>query len=101
MAYFKQFQDDPIMAKWYGRWLAQTVHPDLKVAYFEHIDTKEKVYWLGFLYADGYLVEHPNRAEIRLKLKVRDEETVDRFCETLQLNKNKSTSSTKADTSRQ
>lgn len=71
-----RFQDDPTMAQWYEMWRAHTVHPDLKIDYFETIDTKAKAYWLGFLYADGYLVEHPNRAEIRLKLKIRDEETI-------------------------
>jgi hypothetical protein len=65
------------------------VHPNLRIDYFETINTKEKAYWLGFLYADGYLVEHPNRAEIRLKLKIRDEDTINKFCDTLQLNKDK------------
>jgi hypothetical protein len=85
----RQFQNDPSIAQWYRIWIAHTVHPDLKINYFENINTKEKAYWLGFLYADGYLVEHPNRAEIRLKLKIRDEDTVNKFCDTLQLNKNK------------
>ncbi|MBA7703239.1 hypothetical protein ES703_112021 [subsurface metagenome] len=30
-------------------------HPNLKVNYFERIDTKEKAYWLGWLFAEGWL----------------------------------------------
>lgn len=76
-------------AHWYKVWAAHTVHSNLKINFFETINTKEKAYWLGFLYADGYLVEYPNRAEIRLKLKIRDEDTIDKFCDALQLNKSK------------
>jgi hypothetical protein len=87
--FLNQLQDDPAMFHWYKMWTVHTVHPDLKINYFQNIDTKEKAYWLGFLYADGCLVEYPNRAEIRLKLKIRDEDTIDKFCDTLQLNKDK------------
>jgi hypothetical protein len=75
--------------RWYNQWKTNTVHPNLRINYFESINTKEKAYWLGFLYADGYLVKHPKQVEIRLKLKIRDEDTINRFCETLQLNKDK------------
>lgn len=34
--------------------------------YFETIDTEHKAYWLGFMYADGY-VGHDNRVELALK----------------------------------
>ena len=29
--------------------------------FFETIDTEEKAYWLGFMFADGYIVDHSNR----------------------------------------
>lgn len=29
--------------------------------YFEIIDTEEKAYWLGFIFADGYIQNHDNR----------------------------------------
>lgn len=38
--------------------------------YFNNIDSKEKAYWLGFLYADGYV--HSNSNEISITLKDRD-----------------------------
>lgn len=38
--------------------------------YFSNIDSKEKAYWLGFLYADGCV--HSNSNEISISLKDRD-----------------------------
>lgn len=38
--------------------------------YFKNIDSKEKAYWLGFLYADGCV--HSNSNEISITLKDRD-----------------------------
>lgn len=38
--------------------------------YFSNIDSKEKAYWLGFLYADGCV--HSNSNEISITLKDRD-----------------------------
>jgi hypothetical protein len=84
-----QSRDSKSYEQWYELWKTHTAHPNLRINYFETIDIKEKAYWLGFLYADGYLVERPNRAEIRLKLKIRDEDTINKFCDTLQLNKDK------------
>lgn len=37
--------------------------------YFENIDTEEKAYWLGFLYADGYNYEKVSRVVIGLHEK--------------------------------
>ena len=44
---------------------------------FEKIDTEEKAYWLGFLYADGYV--DPERGEIILGLADKDKEHIDKF----------------------
>ena len=35
---------------------------------FQIIDTEEKAYWLGFLYADGYISKY-NQVEVCLSLK--------------------------------
>ena len=42
---------------------------------FERIDTEEKAYWLGFLYADGYV----NNRQIELTLKAEDLEHIQKF----------------------
>lgn len=44
---------------------------------FETIDTEEKAYWLGLLYADGYIPN--NRAGLSLSLKEEDLYHVERF----------------------
>ena len=44
---------------------------------FENIDTEEKAYWLGFLYADGYLDE--TRSALELSLQLSDKEHLDKF----------------------
>jgi intein/homing endonuclease len=35
---------------------------------FNNIDTEEKAYWLGFIFADGYVSENRNALELSLKL---------------------------------
>lgn len=45
--------------------------------YFKNIDSEEKAYWLGFLYADGYVRMKENRSgELRIKLKRADKEHI-------------------------
>ena len=46
---------------------------------FEIIDNEEKAYWLGFLYADGYVRERKSSSELRLKLSVKDREHLIKF----------------------
>lgn len=45
--------------------------------YFENIDTNEKAYWLGFLYADGYIGNINEKLQICLSIK--DELHLDKF----------------------
>ena len=44
---------------------------------FETIDTEEKAYWLGFLYADGY--NHESKTCISLRLQEPDLEILEKF----------------------
>ena len=42
--------------------------------YFDIIDSEEKAYWLGFLFADGYIRERKSGKSLEVKLSQNDEE---------------------------
>ena len=72
----------------------EVAHPNLKENIFECIDTKEKAYWLGFLYADGCVFKESGNKKyyrITLDLSEKDVESVERFCEFMGANKDKIT----------
>lgn len=46
---------------------------------FEEINTEEKAYWLGFLYADGYISPANNSYTIGLALSSIDKEHIEKF----------------------
>ena len=52
--------------------------------YFDKIDTEEKAYWLGFLYADGYLSKSDDR--IQLALAAVDKGHLEKFKKALSSN---------------
>ena len=61
----------------------------LNESYFETIDTEEKAYWLGFLYADGNVFVNNDgykQAVVTLGLKNTDREHVNKFREAIQSN---------------
>jgi hypothetical protein len=47
--------------------------------YFKIIDSEEKAYWLGFLYADGCVRKTKTGSQLVLKLSVKDEEHLNKF----------------------
>jgi DNA-binding transcriptional regulator WhiA len=49
--------------------------------YFEVIDTPEKAYFLGFIFADGCLIDNPKKYRYRLNIKIhnKDEDILERF----------------------
>jgi len=53
-------------------------HPNLKIDYFKNIDSKEKAYWLGFIFAEGSL-HQANILQFQLELSKNDEILIDRF----------------------
>lgn len=56
--------------------------------FFEKIDTEEKAYWLGFLYADGYVaLKSANRnAEVGIEIASKDIQHLRKFNKSLQGN---------------
>lgn len=54
-------------------------------AIFENIDNEEKAYWLGFLYADGY-VSDTNKKYLQLFLKESDYDHIRKFQDFLKTN---------------
>lgn len=55
--------------------------------YFSRIDTEEKAYWLGFLYADGAVGKNTNIVE--LSLKSSDISHLEKYKKSLQFNEDK------------
>jgi len=53
--------------------------------FFSVIDSEEKAYWLGFLYADGYVYSHIGYT-VELTLKKEDEEHIRKFQNTVKHN---------------
>lgn len=50
--------------------------------FFDKIDTEEKAYWLGFIYADGYLTSNTNA--IGIELDAKDKEHLEKFKNAIQ-----------------
>jgi len=48
-------------------------------SFFEVIDTEEKAYWLGFLYADGCVRKTKTGSQLVLKLSIKDEQHLEMF----------------------
>lgn len=46
--------------------------------YFENIDTPEKAYWLGFIYADGY-ISSSNGKKVGIALSTNDRDHLEKF----------------------
>lgn len=50
--------------------------------FFEVIDNEEKAYWLGFMYADGWVMDHSQRYgqdQFGISLKIDDEQHIRKF----------------------
>ncbi|KKM07404.1 hypothetical protein LCGC14_1734250, partial [marine sediment metagenome] len=60
-------------------------HPNFKIDYFNQMNTKEKAYWLGFLYADGWAINERGLFRMGLQLGEKDRSQLVRFCEALGL----------------
>lgn len=68
----------------------QLFQPDLIEDYFRIIDTKEKAYWLGFIYADGSIYkayEKDDFTRFAIRIARKDEILISRFAQTIGFNK--------------
>lgn len=54
--------------------------------YFDVIDTEEKSYWLGFLYADGYIRERKSGDSLEMKLSIKDKHHLESFRKSIESN---------------
>lgn len=65
--------------------------PHLVVDYFKNIDSKEKAYWLGFIFADGNVHENKtiNLLQFQIQLANKDNQQIDRLIEAIGFNPKK------------
>ncbi|MFX1556059.1 MAG: LAGLIDADG family homing endonuclease [Promethearchaeota archaeon] len=71
--------------------MVSKVHPDLRCNYFDRIDSKEKAYWLGFIYADGCInIDKRSEGTRRLMIKIKKEDDflIKAFAKTIGFNSN-------------
>ena len=54
--------------------------------FFETIDSEEKAYWLGFIYADVWICLSKTNAEVRIQLKDSDYEHLKKFNKSIEGN---------------
>jgi hypothetical protein len=52
------------------------------------IDTEEKAYWLGFLFADGYIRERKSGNSLEIKLSIKDRHHLEKFRNSIGSNHN-------------
>jgi len=52
-------------------------------SYFDIIDSEGKAYWLGFLYADGYIRERKSGNSLEMKLSIKDKHHLELFRDTI------------------
>jgi len=56
------------------------------IHFFDVIDTEEKAYWLGFMYADGYVTIRGNTMQMCLTLSTNDKGHLEKFKKSLKSN---------------
>lgn len=58
--------------------------------FFKKIDNEAKAYWLGFIYADGYIVNanHYNSDTFGITLEISDAKHISKFCNDIKTNAN-------------
>jgi hypothetical protein len=62
------------------------INTTINKSIFKNIDSEEKAYWLGFLYADGWVCTTDRNAEIGIELNISDIEHLYKFSKFLNAN---------------
>ena len=53
---------------------SKRLNPNLVENYFEHIDSPEKAYWLGWIISDGAITNQPAQSKFQLELTIKQED---------------------------
>lgn len=61
-------------------------HPNINLDYFKSINTKEKAYWLGWLYAEAWLTLDKGCVRFGVEINENDEILIERFAKTIGFN---------------
>ncbi|MFW9829145.1 MAG: hypothetical protein ACFFEY_16335 [Candidatus Thorarchaeota archaeon] len=61
-------------------------HPNINLDYFKVIDTKEKAYWLGWLFAEGWLSLQKEGIRFGVEISIKEEILIDRFINAIGFN---------------
>lgn len=62
-------------------------HPNIDIHYFKQIDTKKKAYWLGFLFADGFIKTNKGKPyRVGIDANIKDFWIIDTFIKDIGLN---------------
>lgn len=91
-SYFKKYCNLNILKKYAatGRNGVLENHPNLKLNYFEKIDAKEKAYWLGWLFAEGWISKTKlGNLHFGVGCKEKDQELPKRFSKAIEFNYDK------------
>ncbi len=61
-------------------------HPNLNLDYFKVIDAKEKAYWLGWLFAEGWMSMQKQGIRFGVEVSIKEEILIDRFINAIGFN---------------
>lgn len=71
-----KYQDSNLLKWSNSENLIMNFHPDLKFNYFKNIDTKKKAYWLGWIFAEGYLYKDKTNNVVKFGVEISNEDII-------------------------
>ena len=61
-------------------------HPNINLDYFKVIDSKDKAYWLGWLFAEGWMSKQKGGIRFGVEISIKEEILIDRFVNAIGFN---------------